>query len=1556
MAARVNKTFVVGLIVVVGLVAGAAIFLYIQVATKSAEDHIRLGDAALAAGDVPTASREYSMAVNDDPTNATYLGKWLSAMERVTPDSQTVYQSQFFQQYLPLLERIAETERTNVASHRRFLDVELEWRTLGQVNRQSADAAIADVTAALAMCASGSPPPEGYEALRRYRGLHLSQLNADAGPISAEEQQRMIEDLTAALAVDPADGRAAAALLQAYSARAENAAAQGRAEEARAERAKAQQVLDRLVQAAPENPWGRLFSFALEMERARDAAVSADTPPAERTRVLRDTFASFQPRLDELAQWMAGLPVGTVPFEVVGRLQLLETFVDPRASGRRTQEMLEKRLEADPTNGPYMLRAAQIAVTRGDAERGRDLASRLLQLKPLPMSLGGLIQFDIQTSAPRLLAEIELAAARRAPAGSPERAAAVTAAKAARDDFAKRVAEGNSQLLLLDGILAQLEGDEQKALDMFARFNTATLDSDDTGLWEEGRAAATMGRYGQAQAKLQKLIARRPADVRGLITLAEVEEQLGRRENLDRALQLIAQVEQLQPTGELETTVARLRERLELKAGLRQSEDPVEAVLLEARRAQRGEAGPAKQVEVLRAGLEANNADPRIALELASALLNANDFPGARAVVEQSRLRHRDDERLQKLERALAANSVPEALLILIDQREGPEIDKALTRYQVLAQAGMADRAEAELAKAVELAPDNPTVIELQFLRAIGRGELDAAQGFATRGAAANSDGYNGVTMQARMESARGNHARAVTLLEGITAQGAPDAVIWRLLASEQIQAGRGEAAVESLRRALQIRPDDVQTIVTYISTLASLGRTQEALNEARRLRAFGGNAPGFLNLYLALEAAEGGPEGRRLAIERRRRLLTEQPGDRENKVALSALYIEDRQWLESRKLIDELRQAGDSLELVALDARWYASQGRVKTDKGFEDGIELARAQFVQHILGLNEDKAIVDAYLAMARFMVERGRYDVAVRAVEEARTRQDPKLMNADKLLGDLMLTLDRAVEAADAFRRVVEAGADDEAGSYRQRLVEMLLRQAKYAEAETQIAALNEAQRKELTVRLQISDVQVGLGKFPEARRTLDDAVAAFPDRPIVFAKRAQLSLSQGAPAVEVLRDLDQALRLDPADWRTLRLRAGVFFRDNRAEDAIRDLRAAVRANPTLDEVLVGLMIELIKLNRDGEALDAAIEVIDKRPADATLMLTAGRVFSDRDLWTRASVLYRRAWELTQDPRLGVRYIDALVNSTPPQPDLADAVVTRLGELGRDVEKDPPIVISRALIEMARGKPERAKGFMTQAFNNLGNSPADHLNWQTNVSRLFKGSPTGSDVAYLTEVQRALETAGAPAESRDWIGFALGRRIMEADGSVDQGEAQLLALAQNPATAEFVRLLSHRLMGSVRYRLNEFDKAEQAWRRGLEAFPTDWEMLNNQAFVLASNLNRPEEALPIADKAIEQNQNASEPWDTKAKVLIRLKRLDEAEQALENAERRVSTGQSRVNVLLNRARLEHARGKNDLAKRYLIDAETSTETLPQLKEVVEKDIEAVRAELGLPAASR
>ncbi len=119
-------------------------------------------------------------------------------------------------------------------------------------------------------------------------------------------------------------------------------------------------------------------------------------------------------------------------------------------------------------------------------------------------------------------------------------------------------------------------------------------------------------------------------------------------------------------------------------------------------------------------------------------------------------------------------------------------------------------------------------------------------------------------------------------------------------------------------------------------------------------------------------------------------------------------------------------------------------------------------------------------------------------------------------------------------------------------------------------------------------------------------------------------------------------------------------------------------------------------------------------------------------------------------------------------------------------------------------------------------------------------------------------------------------------------------QVVAGAQDPTLQKVARqFLSAALLGAAEKASRAgndaaarplYEEALEVIKGALKLDPDNAEALNNGAYVLAENLKRPEEALPMSERAVQIMPNAGSFWDTLGLIYLELGRFDEADKKL------------------------------------------------------------------------
>jgi len=1535
MASRVNTKFVVilvgAVIAMLAAVGGAYMFV-----SKSAADLEARGDQALAQGETRDAIRFYSKAVNKDTTEARYTEKWIDALEQYTPETETTYMDMFRGEYMLAINHASTVQRTDVEAYHRELGMMLDL-LLSSYNRPSADRLIDRTGEALRFFDGIDGVDPSWPTLRRYRGIAWAEIAERDGVIDEENFALVRDDLSAALEADPSDDRARAALMRwtVYEAR------------RTLEGDDMQPIIDAREEAIamgrehlgdhPESPMVLVTTLAQRMNAARIEAATG-LIDAQRMDAMRGAVRELDGEVNEIHATLMAMDAAEIPLDAFDTFLLLEGLSMPENGNALAIELVERMAAADPDDALVLQRTAGLLMGAERVGEALEIHRRIVDLENKPIGIEGATIFSARRASLASIATIHLDRLQRRDWGPGDEAyeRELELAREARDAYAEGVSEDSRLLMLLNGRMHHVEGDLENALRLYKRFNQQTQGSNIAGLWWEARAAYQLDRLGTARQALIDTLDVNDTNLRALLLLADVEIRLQNYNDARRRYQRVLMVD-----SDNSTALAGMA-NIEALEDPDSISDPVLALTLKARKLRRG-SGDAPgdlsgAIDTLRDGIASVDYAPRATRELVSLLLDAGDVEGAREIIDLAIQAHPNDEEMLSMRRAMRQDDTVDILIELIKQRETDPIQRDIAIAGIAYSRNRPDLLDETLESLLERAPQNTSVIDLAFVRALERDDIELARELAERGSETNADRVNGLSYQARIASFEGNHEESVRLLEQAQALGTGDSSVLRMLALERRMIGRIDAAAEAFERALSIRPDDQQSILQYMNTMIRSGRAEQALDIARRSQRYAMDNNAFITTWLSLESSLGGAEGRDFAIRQREKFLELNPGDMVNKEQLAALYVDAGEWAKARRLIDELRAAGDRLQYAVLEARWYADQGRV----GNQSGLGLASRTLNEYIASQEEPGA--GPYIAMARFMLDRGRSDLAVRAASEAVEREDPETLEGTKLMGDLLLSLNQYSDAASAFRKIIESGAD-QGDTYRMRLIDMLIRTRQFAEAREVFEGLDASSRGSMVSLLQLSEIQEGLGELTEARRTLDRAVAEYSENPLVYIKRAELLGGSQETFNDMLADIDAALQIDQDDWRAYRVRAAGYFAVDRRREALEDLQRAVRLNPRLDQALFGVINEMLIADQMSEAYDFALEIIEQRPQDASLIKSLGQLFESREQWRFAVDMYNRVWELQRSPAAGAELIDTIARSPDPDTDLANDIIRDLEEIAGEINESPGLLAARALVLKARDRDDLALREMTKAFDLSADQDDLLVQWSGNVSRYFVDEPTTEQIAYLRDLKRR----NTNPEVNDWLDLFIAQRLIGVPSATDQAQTLFARLSEVDSLPKLQRS-ALRNWGTMLYARGQAENAVEVWRRGIEVFPDDWEMNNNLAYVLSVELGGHEEALGFAERAVEAGPGRSEPYDTLASVYTQLERYDEAEQMIEDGIVFARTLRARITLLLAQARIEIARGQPEQARSQLVDIRALLRAMPSRAPGLEAGADEIEAQIG------
>jgi len=1461
-ASKVNTRFVVILSVVLVVAAGAVLGLLYSVMYKSAPELAASGDKLMAAGEYEAAARQYSKAVNKEQTNAEWLRKWRDALLRLTPETTTDYEARYDKEYMQTLRQIALIETDSLQAQHDYLGAWLRqfgdtnagrgsWEFLagearGSIARAEADPAV-------------SKDPR-RDALKRYRAIPRLRIYLSGLDMTAAELDEAIADAGAALEADPTDYETAFLLSHTHLQASSAAARRGEAAAESAAFTSATEVAQAFARSSPEHPGGALLELGLELEALRRSVVGeGGSRPETRGRVEAAT-EMMRPRLARVAELVKARGAEVFDTTLLARFQQVESYVDERGQTPLSLDMARWALEHAPQSSEYLLAVAGILGESGQYTEAIPFLERQVNLAHVSLSWTGLKQRYQTPQAMAMAADFLL---RRADSAEDqaERAAALDECKTWRDRLAQRVAADHPPLLLVDGGLKALRGDWMDAKQLLTQYNSVTNNADAEGLLRLAAVHMRVNEPGEARRRLQQSLDRRPDSPRALFMLAELELQL---RNFEAATTIYERIAKLDP--ENKGAASRLAE-INAALGKGQSDDPVlRDVIAAARKADGLDGTPGDldgAIRDLQAAAVAHSHDMRVVSELIRRLLEKRDRAGAVAAVRAAQAARPDDAELRAIEAALAETDPVKAQAALIANSAASDLDKNRALFELYARNRRNEEAEAILTEVIRVAPDEPWVLEMSFMRALAAKDYAKADGLAAKAAEKNLDRVGGRTFRARIRGAQGAWNDAITLLREGLEPGAATPEYWRLLGRTQVAAGRTSESIESFQRAVAMRPSDIILTKDLITVLMQQDRRSDALTAARAAERYAGSDLEFFEMLMVLEQTAG---DKARVVQLRERYRVRDPDHRSNLLGLASVYLDLRQSDKARSVIDGLRRDADGIDAVALDARWHADRADYAS----------ARRIFAEYISALPDEHRTAEPYMTYATFMYSINDVQTAYVALLQARKYQSP-LMEGDKGLGDFLVQNGRWDEAIAPFERIVNAKADDEVLTYTKRLIESCVRGGRAAEAQTLLDRMGPAGvEKDVVFLLLTSEVSAANGDAARQRAIIDRAIELFPAEPIAYLKRAQLARGKPDLVPEAINDLSAALRIQPNHWPALRLRADLYLSQQKWDEAFTDLRAAVRSNQRLDDLRGQLMEALMDRGRLNEAADVADESLLARPNDLALMIEVGDRFAAMRHWAQSVKYYRQAWEQTRNPIAAQKLLDGLLLQAPPLLAEAEAI---LRQVGADVERNPGLVIARAKLAAARGRMPDAKKDITTSLRLIRNTEVDAMSaWLAETRRIV------TDQADLLRFYEQLQDS-TPSHG-SWMQL-FRATVMSQDGSDKSNPSKAIALIETSlsgAEPPVVRRLMLALQSNTLYYMGQYPRVVEVCRRGLEEFTSDGEMMNNLAFTLAKHMGKPDEALPLARAAVEGSPESAEALDTLGYTQLRLGLLDEAEATL------------------------------------------------------------------------
>lgn len=1526
-ASKVNTKFVailVGGLATVAVGGGGVLYFFVA---NNATRLATLGEAAMQSGDYVKAERLLSKAVNKEQANPELLRKWIAALEKLTPESENSFRDKYGEYFAANVALARRALQTDIDAHRHAL--EMAHREIkDRVGDTTGNAQMVDsVDQALSFFENAKDTK--HDVLRKYSGMALQRSYEAAANLKDAEILRARTDLEKAVAADPDDGEAVTGLARWHDRTAFVLQQKNDTEGYKAEREQARKILADFLASHPDSVdavlWDFLSFVTVQEEKVRGAASKE-----ARAAIAKEGAEAANAKLDRFAEVLGKGDAAKIEIAMVDRLSALELRFTSEGA-KRAAVLYDKILAVKPDDTRVMLSKANLL---GEARKEKDalvILQTLVDTKQKPVSFEGVMQFSHRARA-RYLQSLYTMRLWEQEKDKTAKAALFEQARAYRAKLGEVADADSPDLLFVDAHLSIAAEDFGQAQKKLMEFNRKTRGTDIQGLWMAAQCALVVGQEGTAESTLKDLLRLEPSHLRANIALGDL--YASRLKKPESALPYYDIALEIDPNNQ---KIRQVRDAIKnmLEPGKGGEMDAVSQVLLDCDKLENS--GKAEQAFELLKKVYDETKDVRLVPPLAVRMSKRGgaDPKAARAdalaVVDEAITRAPSDQRLKQARIVLVTDDPLQQRLMLIEMTEAPELEKWVARVQVYrifaaeyTRQGKTDLAaktsglgSEALAKAVQLAPSNASVMEMQFIQALADKDFAAAERIADEAKKRDLDLVGGATFRARMLDAQGRLADAARELE--SARSSPNFTpsAGRILADMMVRQRRVSDAVTVLTESLAKDTTDRDALFALTVLLMRLDQGQTALEAIREKQNLHAADSEIQDLWLELEANYGSKD---VALAQRLRQLDIDPGNTKAKLAVAQLLIQKREFVGARKHLDELKAGtakddATQAQVVQIEAQWYSEQG----------DLAGAKKVFDVHIASIPPEKLKPDVFLAKGRFMERIDQINEAVGAYREAAKYQDPKTLDADRSLSDLLFRQGELPEAIKLFRKIVEGRADTLDSGYAKKLIDALLRINDGPGAAAAIAAMGAAVDDDAQLTLQRAEaVRLG-GDEKKALEIIEAAATKFPTDPYVFYRRANLNLRYPELRKDVIADLNKAIELRPSFWQARRDLARIKVQDGDFDAATAQMRDAVKFNPGIDELRVQLVRDLLSQGRDADAAEVIEAVIERRRDDVGLLLNSGDLMREARKNDSALNYYRRAYAISQQMAVVTRYIDLLHASNPPQIAVVDEILKKL----KDVQdKEPPLLMARAKQYIFRNKVEEGIKDMISSLRLIRpDQPGMIMAWFGDIKRMLSKQEDVTRIIGIVEKENLIP---------GWTTFFRAGTLMEKKET--QAEATALLEEMVKTTKDEVLLRQAMLTLQARYyQTGDCPNALRVMRASEAKFPGDAFVLNNLAYMMVRCGEDPASAVPIAERAVQamlaMNRSSADVLDTMGWVYVKAKNAEKAGLPLQAALAEAGNSPIRATVLLHIAEWYILKGDKKSATSMADEADKTIQRYPE-----------------------
>ena len=587
----------------------------------------------------------------------------------------------------------------------------------------------------------------------------------------------------------------------------------------------------------------------------------------------------------------------------------------------------------------------------------------------------------------------------------------------------------------------------------------------------------------------------------------------------------------------------------------------------------------------------------------------------------------------------------------------------------------------------------------------------------------------------------------------------------------------------------------------------------------------------------------------------------------------------------ETEKLLEEIfAQDSQFIEGYILKASLFSAQNKPESEI----------LAILKQAVALNPKRT--ESYISLSRYFMKKQDAERAEKAIVEGINAGDNKTIGFIEY-GKFLTFSNRPGEAEQQFLKAVQTDSNNLEA--REAIAEFYIREKDFQKAEAQYLELVKIQENSPESRLDLVNFYERTGRDTDAIKILNEIVNDSPEYARAHYRLAEIYLER-KQYEQVSSEIEKLLSINDADSEALMLRARLYLAQNKPNDAVKDLEEILKKQPSLRDGLFNMAQARLALGQPDQARAFVGDLERYHPnylRTGLLKIQASFTAGQTELARREAVeLLEKVQKSYPNAETTQVVLEDLRQRALTARGLANLELGKIAEAKTDLQEvvrlspnSNAAMLNLAKVSIAEKNYGEALSLYEKVLNTdvnnfdalsglvgvLGNQ-GNYTEANRRIDEAMQKQAGNQDVAaalhYLkAEVALAQSDAGA-AESHLKNSIAADEDYLPAYtayASILIGKKQTAA-----AIGQYEKLVGkmpsasvYTLLGMIQESANNMPEAEKSYRKALEIDPETPIASNNLAWMIADTGNgNLDEALKLAQTAVDQNQTAANYYDT------------------------------------------------------------------------------------------